>query len=77
MTRENFLTNVRDYIQLQSGAGISALEWILRYVFSCDSRADLIFTANQMLISDTEEDVEAALDSQLPSVLKQALDKLV
>ena len=77
MTREDFLTNVRDYIQLQSGAGISALEWILRYVFSCDSRADLIFAANQMLISDTEEDVEAALDSQLPSVLKRALDKLV
>jgi hypothetical protein len=73
MKREEFLSNVRDYIELQSGAGISALEWVIRFVFDLDSRQDIVFACNQMLIGATEPDVEAALNSQLPSVLSKAL----
>jgi hypothetical protein len=76
MTREDFLSNVRDYIEFQSGAGISALEWVIRYVFDLDSRPDIIFACNQMLIGDSEPDVEAALNSQLPAVLSQALSTI-
>jgi hypothetical protein len=54
MTREDFLSNVRDCIEFQSGAGISALEWVIRYVFDLDSRPDIIFACNQMLIGDSE-----------------------
>lgn len=75
--REDFLSDVRNYIELQSGAGISALEWMIRFVFASNSRADIIFACNQMLIGDTEPDVEAALSSQLPAVLAQALVTLM
>jgi hypothetical protein len=73
MTREKFLSNVNDFMMSQSGAGITALEEVLRYIFSANSRADVIFSANQMLIGHSEPDVEEALDSQLPRVLAQAL----
>lgn len=73
MKREDFLSNVKYYIELQSGAGISTLEWMIRYIFDLDSRPDIIFACNQMLIGATEPDVEAALDSQLPRALAQTL----
>jgi hypothetical protein len=71
--REDFLSNVRDYIELQSVAGISALEWMIRFIFAANSRADVIYSVNQMLIGGTDTDVEAALDSQLPKAVAIAL----
>jgi len=70
---QDFLENVYDYTMIQSGAGVSALEKILRYVFAVDSRKDLMFVARYMMDSGTDPDVEAALGSQLPAILAQTL----
>jgi hypothetical protein len=72
--QQSFLSNVVSYMELQSGAGISSLEWILRYIFACDSRADVVHTANQIMTDGTDEDLlDGVINSQLPAVLSQAL----
>lgn len=70
---QDFLENVYDYTMIQSGAGLSALEKLLRFVFAVSSREDLMFAAEYMMRTGPDEDVEAALDSQLPAILAQSL----
>jgi hypothetical protein len=70
---QEFLENVYDYTMIQSEAGVSALEKILRYIFAVDSRNDLMFVAQRMMVTGTDEYVEAAYNSQLPKAVALAL----
>jgi hypothetical protein len=74
---KSFLMNVYDYTMCQSGAGVSAVEKILRYVFSVDSRSELMYYTQYMIKSgDVADDVQAALNSSLPKAVSIALDSL-
>lgn len=74
---KDFLMNVYDYTMCQSGAGVSAVEKILRYTFSVDSRSELMYYTQFMIESgNVTEDVNEAFNSNLPKAVSIALDAL-
>ena len=74
---QDFLCNVIEYMNLQLDTPLSDL---LLYIFSADRTDDLLAIVEDIFEYDDEaflfSDVEAALDSQLPEVLAQALGKV-
>jgi hypothetical protein len=78
--REDFFSNVRDYIEIQAKNDLSEITWleqIIRIVFDTKSRYDIIAACNYSLIGYQEDTgVEAALNSQLPAVLSQVLSTI-